>query len=182
MAATASPVTPSGTPLPDFKLRDVAEGKVYTNDSFAGCTGVLVAFICRHCPYVVHMRDELARIATEFEGKGIRTVGICSNDAVAYPDDAPERLREMRLPFPVLYDETQDAARAFGAVCTPDLFLYDSAGRLFYRGRMDDSSPGNGRPVTGIELREAIGKLFSGSPAPSGQRASIGCSIKWKKR
>lgn len=182
MAATASPVTPSGTPLPDFKLRDVADGTFYTKGSFAGCAGILVAFICRHCPYVVHMRNEFAGIAEEFKGQGIRTVGICSNDAVAYPDDAPEKLREMRLPFPVLYDETQDVARAFGAVCTPDIFLYDASGRLFYRGRMDDSSPGNGRPVTGSELRAAIEKLLSGSPPPSDQRASIGCSIKWKNR
>lgn len=181
MAATSSSVTPSGTPLPDFKLCDVVEGKVYANDSFAGCAGILVAFICRHCPYVVHMRDEFARIATEFEGQGIRTIGICSNDAVAYPDDAPERLREMRLRFPVLYDESQNVARAFGAVCTPDIFLYDASGRLFYRGRMDDSSPGNGRPVTGSELRTAIGNLLSGSPPPPDQISSIGCSIKWKK-
>jgi len=139
-----------------------------------------VAFICRHCPYVVHMRDEFSRIAEEFGRKGIRTVGICSNDAVAYPDDAPERLRELRLPFPVLYDESQDAARAFGAVCTPDIFLYDASGRLFYRGRMDDSSPGNGRPVTGDNLRHALAALLSGSPPPADQRPSVGCSIKWK--
>lgn len=173
-------MTPSGTPLPDFQLPDVSDGRVYAPDSFAGSTGILVAFICRHCPYVVHMRDEFSRIAEEFGRKGIRTVGICSNDAVAYPDDAPERLRELRLPFPVLYDESQDAARAFGAVCTPDIFLYDASGRLFYRGRMDDSSPGNGRPVTGDNLRHALAALLSGSPPPADQRPSVGCSIKWK--
>jgi len=126
------------------------------------------------------MRGELSRIAAEFEVKGIRTIGICSNDAVAYPDDAPEMLRGMRLPFPVLHDETQDVARAFGAVCTPDLFLYDGSGRLFYHGRLDDSSPGNGRPVTGNELRGAMEKLLAGAPPPSGQLPSAGCSIKWK--
>lgn len=180
MAATASPATPFGTSLPDFKLRDVADDREYTPASFTGSKGLLVAFICRHCPYVVHMRDELTRIAVEFGARGIRTVGICSNDAAAYPDDAPEKLREMGLPFPVLHDESQDAARAFGAVCTPDLFLYDASGRLFYRGRLDDSSPGNGRPVTGSELRHAIDNLLSGSPPPD-QHPSVGCSIKWKR-
>ncbi|MEI6279264.1 MAG: thioredoxin family protein [Verrucomicrobiota bacterium] len=179
---TDSASTPLGTSLPGFLLRDVMDGREYFPASFAGASGLLVAFICRHCPYVVHMRDELARVAAEFSAVGLRTIGICSNDAVAYPDDAPDKLREMGLPFPVLHDETQDVARAFGAVCTPDLFLYDSCGGLFYRGRLDDSSPGNGKPVTGSDLRRAIHDLLAGAPPPAVQFPSIGCSIKWKKK
>lgn len=148
--------------------------------SFQGGSGLLVAFICRHCPYVVHMRGELARIATEFSPSGLQTIGICSNDAVAYPEDAPDRLREMGLPFPVLHDEQQEAARAFGAVCTPDLFLYDKRFRLFYRGRLDSSSPSNGKPVTGSDLRLAIQDMLSSAPPPISPSPSIGCSIKWK--
>lgn len=183
MAATSSPSTPAGSPLPLFSLRDVVNGLVYTPDSFREASGLLVAFVCRHCPYVVHMRDELVKIAGEFSPLGLRTVAICSNDAVAYPEDAPAKLREMAatFPFPLLYDETQEAAANFGAVCTPDLFLYDSQRCLFYRGRLDDSTPGNGKPVTGIELRGAIRDLLDGKPAPSVQLPSIGCSIKWKK-
>jgi len=184
MAATSSPSTPSGTPIPRFSLKDVVSGKVYSPESLAGPAGILVAFICRHCPYVVHMREELARIAAEFSPQGLSTVAICSNDAVAYPEDAPPKLREMalHLPFPLLYDEAQDVAKAFEAVCTPDLFLYDAAGKLFYRGRIDDSSPGNGKPVTGRELREAVRSLLAGEPPPAAQHPSIGCGIKWKKK
>lgn len=183
MAATASPSTPAGSPLPMFSLKDVVNGLVYTPDSFAKASGLLVAFICRHCPYVVHMREELVKIAGEFFPLGLRTVAICSNDAVAYPEDAPAKLREMaaEFPFPLLHDETQAVAENFGAVCTPDLFLYDSQGHLFYRGRLDDSTPGNGKPVTGVELRSAIRDLLEGKSAPSVQLPSIGCSIKWKK-
>jgi hypothetical protein len=126
------------------------------------------------------MRGELARIATEFSTSELRTVGICSNDAAAYPEDAPDRLREMGLPFPVLHDEAQEAARAFGAACTPDLFLYDNNFRLFYRGRLDSSSPGNGKPLTGSDLRHAIQNMLAGDPPPAAPSPSVGCSIKWK--
>ncbi|MFZ4776182.1 MAG: thioredoxin family protein [Terrimicrobiaceae bacterium] len=183
MAATSSPSCSPGTPIPRFSLNDVVSGNTYSPESFPGGSGLLVAFICRHCPYVVHMREELAAIAREFSPQGMATVAISSNDALAYPEDAPPKLREMaaQLPFPLLYDESQDVAKAFGAVCTPDLFLYDSRGGLFYRGRLDDSSPGNGKPVTGSELRAAIQALLAGTPPPLVQLPSIGCSIKWKK-
>ncbi len=169
--------------MPSFALKDVVSAREYSPLSFPGAAGLLVAFICRHCPYVVHMRDELAEISREFLPKGVSTVAICSNDAMAYPEDAPARLAEMagHLPFPLLYDEDQDVAKAFGAVCTPDIFLYDSGGKLFYRGRLDDSSPGNGKPVTGHDLRQAIQALLAGNPSPQVQHPSIGCSIKWKK-
>ncbi len=127
------------------------------------------------------MREELVKIAREYASRGLETVAICSNDAVAYPEDAPAKLREMALPFPLLYDETQDVARAFEAVCTPDLFLYDSQQKLYYRGRLDDSTPGNGKPVTGSDLRLAVEALLAGKTAPAVQHSSMGCSIKWKK-
>lgn len=180
MAATAS-LTPTGTPIPSFLLKDVVNGKEYTPESFSGAKGLLVAFLCRHCPYVVHMREELVKIAREHAARGLETVAICSNDAEAYPEDAPAKLREMALPFPFLYDETQEVARAFEAVCTPDLFLYDSQQKLYYRGRLDDSTPGNGKPVTGSDLRSAVEALLEGMPSPSAQHPSMGCSIKWKK-
>ncbi|MCK9590215.1 MAG: thioredoxin family protein [Terrimicrobiaceae bacterium] len=183
MAATASSLIPAGTPLPPFSLKDVVWGRGYRPESFAKASGLLVAFICRHCPYVVHMRGELVKIASDFSPRGLQAVAICSNDAEAYPEDAPPKLREMaeRFPFPLLYDETQEVAGAFGAACTPDLFLYDSRGGLFYRGRLDDSSPGNGKPVTGIDLRRAIQSLLDGASPPAVQHPGIGCSIKWKK-
>lgn len=166
--------------MPDFSLPNVMDGKHLSSAELAGARGVIIAFICRHCPYVVHMRDELGRIAEVYAPRGIRTVGISSNDAEKYPDDAPDRLKEMALGFPLLYDESQDVARAFGAVCTPDLFVYDSERRIFYRGRLDESTPGNGKPVTGADLRSALDALLAGAPPPAAPRPSMGCSIKWR--
>lgn len=170
--------------MPEFALPDVSDGAVFTNEKLAGASAVLVAFICRHCPYVVHVRDELVRVASEFAPRGVKTIGISANDPVKYPDDAPDRLREMvsefGIPFPVLFDESQDVARAFGAVCTPDLFVYDGELRLFYRGRLDDSTPGNGKSVTGSDLRQALDALLAGQPLSSPPQPSMGCSIKWR--
>lgn len=184
MAISARTSDSPGTPMPDFTLPDVVSGASFSRESLAGAGAVLVAFICRHCPYVVHMRGELVAIAREFAPRGLRTVAISSNDAATYPDDAPDKLREMAescgFGFPMLHDESQSVARAFDAVCTPDLFLYDSALRLYYRGRLDDSTPGNGKPVTGADLRGALASLFDGKPAPAAPQPSMGCSIKWK--
>ena len=171
--------------MPGFYIPDVVTGRNFQPADFQKGKGTLVIFLCRHCPYVVHMRDEIVRIAAEFAPDGLGTLAISSNDAVKYPDDAPDKLREMAMelkwPFPLLFDENQKAARSFGAVCTPDIFLYDGEGKLFYRGRLDASTPGNGQPVTGADLRAAISALLSGSPAPDSQLPSIGCSIKWKE-
>ena len=170
--------------MPAFHLVDVVTGAGVSNAFFAGARGALVVFLCRHCPYVVHIREELGLLVRGISDEGIRTVAICANDPVRYPDDSPDRLREMAVElgweFPVLFDESQDVARAFGAVCTPDLFLYDAAGGLYYHGRFDDSTPGNGKPVTGAEIRGAIRALLSGSPAPPAAHPSIGCGIKWR--
>ncbi len=170
--------------MPGFYLPDVVTGRNFQPADFREFKGTLVVFLCRHCPYVVHMREEFLRIAGEFAPAGLGTFAVCSNDSVKYPDDSPAMLREMAMdlkwPFPLLHDENQKAARTFGAVCTPDTFLYDGAHKLFYRGRFDASTPGNGKPSTGDELRAAVTALLAGDPPPDDQRPSIGCSIKWK--
>ena len=183
--ATASVMLTLGTPAPPFALRDVVSGQVYSLDSFTGKTALLVMFICRHCPYVQHVEDELARIGRDYHNKGLGIVAISSNDPVQYPDDAPARLKEMAervgLTFPFCFDETQEVAKAYRAACTPDFYLFDRERRLVYRGQLDDSRPGNNKPVTGRDLRTTIDAVLAGTPVDSNQKASIGCSIKWKR-
>ncbi len=182
--AMASVMLPLGTPAPPFALRDVVSGNLYSLNSFAGKTALLVMFICRHCPYVVHIQDELARMGRDYRDKGLGIIGICSNDPVQYPDDAPPRLKEMaeglNFIFPFCFDETQDVAKAYRAACTPDFYLFDRERKLVYRGQLDDSRPGSNKPVTGRDLRAAIDAALAGKPVDSNQKASIGCSIKWK--
>jgi peroxiredoxin len=184
MVLTPSTEPTLGTHAPDFRLPDVVSGRTVTRDAAAGKQGLLVLFICAHCPYVKHVEEELARIGRDYAGRGIGIVAISANDAVNYPDDAPAGLKrqaeEKGFPFPYLYDEPQDVAKAYGAVCTPDVFLYDSRQRLAYRGQIDDSRPRNGKPVTGRDLRAAMDLLIEGKPVPTEQRPSVGCSIKWK--
>jgi hypothetical protein len=142
-------------------------------------------FICRHCPYVKHVSDGIAKLANDYAGADLAIVAISSNDPTAYPEDAPaslaEQAREAGYTFPYLFDETQAVAKAFGAACTPDFFLYDADRRLAYRGQLDASRPGNGVPVTGQDLRAAIDAVLEGRPAPADQRASVGCGIKWRQ-
>ncbi len=175
---------PLGTPAADFSLPDVVTGNMVSLSSLPPTRALLVMFICRHCPYVMHVREEILRIARQYQSKGVRLVAICSNDPAAYPDDAPEKLREMAIehgfPFPLLHDETQTIAKAYDAQCTPDFFLYDSLRRLAYHGRLDDSTPHNGKAVTGHEMRVALDALLGGQEFPAVQKPSIGCSIKWK--
>ena len=175
---------PLGTAAPDFALLDVVTQKTVTLTAAVGVKGTLVMFICRHCPYVVHVKDELARLGRDYAGKGIGLVAISSNDADSYPDDAPEKLKEMALEldfkFPFLYDESQVVARAYSAACTPDFFLFDASCGLAYRGQLDDSRPGNGKPVTGKDLRAALDAVIAGKKPDVSQKASIGCNIKWK--
>ena len=182
--AMASVMLLLGTPAPPFALRDVVSGQIYSLDSFAGKTALLVMFICRHCPYVVHVQDELAKIGRDYRDKGLGIIGISSNDPVQYPDDAPPRLKEMAerlgFTFPFCFDETQDVAKAYRAACTPDFYLFDRERKLVYRGQLDDSRPGGNKPVTGRDLRAAIDAVLAGKPVDSNQKASIGCSIKWK--
>jgi thiol-disulfide isomerase/thioredoxin len=152
--------------------------------SFDDAPALLVMFICNHCPFVKHVRDELARLGREYTPRGVGIVAISSNDPAAYPDDSPDRMREEKAEagyvFPYLFDETQEVAAAYHAACTPDFFLFDGDRRLAYRGQLDDSRPGNGVPVTGRDLRAALDALLAGEPVPSEQRPSLGCNIKWR--
>lgn len=181
--AVASTMLPLGTPAPAFTLPEVTTGRSVKLADFPRDQPLLVMFICHHCPYVVHVQAELARLGHDYSGK-VGVVAISANDATAYPDDSPAALRQMAatqgFSFPFCYDEPQTTARAYGAACTPDFFLFDAARRLAYRGQLDDSRPGNGRPVTGRDLRAALEALLAGQPIPSDQHPSIGCSIKWK--
>jgi peroxiredoxin len=174
-----------GTPAPDFTLFDVVSGKTVRLNDFRGRPGLLVMFICTHCPYVKHVEKGLAALGNDYAGK-LGIVAISSNDAGAYPDDGPEGLKEqasrLGFSFPYLYDESQQVARAYKAACTPDFFLFDRDLNLVYRGQFDASRPGNGVPVSGADLREAMDAVIAGRPVTSNQHPSIGCNIKWKSR
>jgi|SRR5579863_2897805 len=173
-----------GAEAPDFALTDVVTGKTIRRDDFRGQKGLLVMFICTHCPYVKHVEKGLAQLGMDYEAEPIGIVAISSNDAQMYPDDNPEGLKEQALRmgfrFPYLYDETQDVARAYHAACTPDLFLFNGDMKLVYRGQFDGSRPGSGIPVTGKDLRAAIDAVLAGKAVPLEQHPSIGCNIKWK--
>ncbi len=185
MVLTPSTMVPLGSPAPDFNLKDTVSGSVFSLASFASHRALLVMFICRHCPYVQHIKDGLTALDKDYRGKGLAVAAVSANDAENYPDDAPESLKifakEQGWSFPFLYDPTQEIAKKYTAACTPDFFLYDAKRKLVYRGQMDDSRPGNGKPVTGKDLRAAIDACLAGRPAPAEQKASIGCNIKWKK-
>ena len=173
-----------GSQAPDFRLPDVVTGKTVARSDAAGPKGMLAMFICRHCPFVKHVQDELAKIGRDYQKSGIGIVAISANDESGFPEDGPEKLAEMAkelgFTFPYLFDGSQEVARAYDAQCTPDFFLYDSRGKLVYRGQLDDSRPGNGVPVTGKDLRAALDALVAGQPISPEQRPSIGCNIKWK--
>ena len=183
--AMASVILPLGTPAPPFALRDVVGGQSYSLDSFADKTALLVMFICRHCPYVVHVEYEIAQLGREYIDAGLGILGISSNDPAQYPDDAPPRLKEMAervgFTFPLCFDDTQEIAKAYRATSTPDFYLFDRERRLAYHGQLDDSRPGSSKPVTGHDLRSAIDAVLTGKLVDSNQKASIGCSIKWKR-
>ncbi|CAN5815504.1 MAG: thioredoxin family protein [Gemmatimonadota bacterium] len=181
--AVASTMLPLGTPIPLFSLPDL-EGQIVCVDDFWDARALLVIFLCPHCPYVRHVRGEIAGLAREYRPRGVATVAINSNDPAQYPQDGPEGMRqeaeEAGYSFPYLFDESQQVAKAFMAACTPDFFLFDEARTLAYRGQLDDSRPRNERPVTGRDLRAALDALLEGRPVPAEQAPSIGCSIKWK--
>jgi peroxiredoxin len=184
MAIESLTSIPLNTPAKEFSLPNVVTGETVSLSKLPHADAVVIMFICRHCPYVVHVRDEILRIARHYQPKGVAFVAICSNDWAAYPDDSPERLREMAIehdfPFPLLHDETQSVAKAYDAQCTPDFYVFDSDRRLAYHGRLDDSTPRNGVPVTGREMRAALDAVLSGRQPPVVQKPSIGCSIKWR--
>ncbi|MEE8200797.1 MAG: thioredoxin family protein [Candidatus Acidoferrales bacterium] len=180
---TPSTMVELGVKAPAFRLPD-PQGKMHALDDFKDAAALLVMFICNHCPYVQHVRQELARLVREYQPKGVAAVGINSNNVDAYPDDRPEKMAEevqkFGYTFPYLYDETQEVAKAYQAACTPDFFLFDRERRLVYRGQMDDSRPGNNQPVTGADLRAALEAALAGRPLAKEQKASRGCNIKWK--
>jgi peroxiredoxin len=176
---------PLGTKAPDFKLPDTVSGRMTSLHDVTSPKATVIMFLCNHCPYVVHVNAELVRLATEYQAKGVSFVGISSNDAVAYPEDGPAKMREhaqaVGYPFPYLYDETQAVARSYDAACTPDFYVFDAAMRLAYRGQLDSSRPKrNPGPVTGEDLRAALDAVLSGQSPNPVQRPSGGCNIKWK--
>jgi len=183
MAETPSTMMPLGRQAPDFALPDTA-GRIVTPDDFRDAPALLVVFMCNHCLFVKHIAAALADFAREYQDRGLAVVGINANDAAAYPDDSPEAMvREVEArgyTFPYLYDETQEVAKAYGAACTPDFFLFDRSRSLVYRGQFDDSRPGNDVPVTGRDLRAACDAVLAGGSPAADQRPSIGCNIKWK--
>ncbi len=183
MARTASTMPPLGMLAPDFRLPDT-EGHVIGLQDAKGAKGFLVMFICNHCPFVIHIRPQLAAVTAEYQRKGIAVFGINSNDVENYPADSPAKMKEERrnakYEFPYLYDETQSVARAYQAACTPDFYLFDAQLRLVYRGQFDDSRPGSGAPVTGSDLKRAMDDVLAGRKPDFDQKASLGCNIKWK--
>ncbi len=186
MAATPSTMLPLGTPAPRFALPDTVSGKTLAYEDVKGPKGTVIMFICNHCPYVKHVNHELVRLARDYMPKGIGFAAISANDVTRYPEDAPDKMKEtarqLGYPFPYLYDEPQDTARAYQAACTPDFFVFGPDDRLVYRGQLDDSRPGNGKPVSGKDLRRALDLLLQGKTVPEEeQMPSIGCSIKWKE-
>lgn len=185
MVETASSMMPLGTAAPEIGLVDTVTGQTVRLRDFEGKSGLLVMFICNHCPYVVHVREELARLGRDYADRDVGIVAISSNDAAAYPDDAPERLAELArglgFTFPYCHDGKQEVAAAYGAACTPDFFLFDSGMQLAYRGQLDESRPGNGIPPTGEHLRAALDAVIAGEPVAVVQKPSLGCNIKWKR-
>lgn len=183
MAKTPSRMVPLGTPAPEFSLTDSVSGETLELSDFSAPV-LAVMFICNHCPFVKHINRSLVEVAAEYQRKGVDFVAISSNDIENYPEDSPERMRELAreegYPFPYLFDESQQVAKSYGAECTPDFFVFDAERKLAYRGRFDGSSPGNSVPVDGSELSGALDALLSGQSPSTEQHPSIGCNIKWK--
>ena len=184
MARTPSNMLPLGTKAPFFNLFDTTTGTVKSLDSLQGKRGTVIAFVCNHCPFVIHVNDCLIEMAQEFKSKGIAFIAISSNDVQNYPQDGPEQMKhqaeKLGYPFPYLYDKTQNVAKAYDAACTPDFYLFDDTLSLVYRGQMDDSRPGNERPVNGSDLRHAMTCLVDNKDNQNIQKPSIGCNIKWR--
>ncbi len=183
MARTPSNMIPLGTIAPDFKLLDTLTDEFLTLQSLKGNKGTVIMFICNHCPFVKHVNPEISKMAHEYRSKDIGFVAISSNDIINYPQDAPDLMRQVAVKegygFPYLYDADQEIAKKYDAACTPDFYLFDSGLKLVYRGQLDNSRPGNGIPVTGTDLRNAMDALLAGDEIDPNQKPSIGCNIKW---
>jgi len=184
MANTASNMLPLGSVAADFKLIDTISDEELSLEQLKGEKATVIFFICNHCPFVIHVNEELIRIAKEYSEKGIGFIAISSNDSVNYPQDGPELMKkvafDLSYPFPYLYDKTQEVAKAYDAACTPDNYVFDKDLKLVYRGQIDNSRPGNGMPVNGADLREALDLHLAGKPLQGQQKPSMGCNIKWK--
>ena len=184
MALIPSTMLPLGTKAPDFRLLDTVSGDGMDLATLCSDQATVVMFICNHCPYVLHVQEQLVALARDYQPKGVAFIAISANDAEEYPMDAPEKMtevaREHGYTFPYLYDETQSTARAYDAACTPDFMIFDGGLFCVYRGRLDGASPGNDVPVTGADIRKALDALLAGQPVDSDQKPSMGCSIKWK--
>lgn len=184
MAATPSTMIPLGTTAPDFNLPDSVSGENKTLKDLKSETATVIMFICNHCPFVKHINEELVKLSTDYIAKGVSFIAISSNDVINYPDDSPDKMKETAMelgyPFPYLYDESQDIAKAYEAACTPDFYIFDGELKLLYRGQLDDSRPNTGIPVTGRDIRATLDNILSGSEVNSEQKPSIGCNIKWK--
>ncbi|MGF1478110.1 MAG: thioredoxin family protein [Cyanophyceae cyanobacterium] len=184
MALTPSTMLPLATKAPRFELPDVVSNQTVSLKDFADQQGLLVMFICQHCPFVKHIKPELAQLGRDYADSGLGIVAISANNVDTHPDDSPEKLRamaqELDFQFPMCYDETQETAKAYTAACTPDFFLFDGEQKLVYRGQLDDSRPSNNQPVTGKDLRAAIDAVLAGQAVDPDQKPSVGCNIKWK--
>ncbi|MCG8318877.1 MAG: thioredoxin family protein [Cytophagales bacterium] len=184
MALTPSSMLALGTRAPDFSLPDVVSEEEISLSDLSSDAATVVMFICNHCPYVVHVRGELVRVARDYQSKGVKFAAISSNDVSRYPADSPEKMKifaeKAGFSFPYLYDESQSVARAYDAACTPDFYVFDKNKALVYRGRLDESSPGNNKPLTGKDLRAALDNILEGKPLDDQQFPSMGCNIKWK--
>ncbi|MFN8277532.1 MAG: thioredoxin family protein [Chitinophagales bacterium] len=184
MALTPSNMLPLGTLAPPFHLQDAITGNCISLDDVKGSKGLVVYFICNHCPYVIHVNQTLVAVAKKFQSRGMGFVAISSNDIERYPQDRPELMKEVALRegycFPYLYDASQDVAKAYDAACTPDIYLFDASLKLAYRGQLDDSRPGNGKQSNGSDIIKALEAVLAGKPPDLLQRPSAGCNIKWK--
>ena len=184
MARTPSNMIPLGTIAPNFYLKDTNSNNTYSFEDLKGSKGTLVVFMCNHCPFVLHVINEIVMISHDYRVQGLGIIAISSNDVIKYPQDSPELMTDFALQhkfdFPYLFDETQEVAKAYDAACTPDFYLFDNQDKLFYRGQLDDSRPGNGIPLSGTDLRNAIDALIYNRSLNEIQKPSIGCNIKWK--
>jgi peroxiredoxin len=184
MALTPSNMLPLGTKAPDFTLTDAITNNSMSLTELRGEKGTVIMFICNHCPFVIHVNDEMVRVANDYRVTGFGFVAISSNDAETYPQDGPKKMwenaRTNHYPFPYLYDETQEVAKAYDAACTPDFYVFDAEMKLVYRGQLDNSRPGNGIPSNGRDLREALDNILNNNAQRQDQKPSIGCNIKWK--
>ena len=184
MALTPTKQIPLGFKAPKFNLLNPYTGNIESLDELNSEIGTLVIFMCNHCPYVIHVLDQIVKLSNEYMSKGISIIGINSNDIVNYPDDSPDNMIELikkyKIPFPYLFDDNQDVAKAYHAACTPDFSVFNSNMTCIYRGQLDDSRPGNKNPVTGKDIRLILDSLISGEPTDFAQKPSVGCNIKWK--